>query len=68
MKATKTRSSQRQPRPELSGFACGVCGAPSSEWLYVTSVDDEGRDVIEGFAVCDAHARQPSKAAAANAS
>ncbi len=36
------------------GLGCAVCREPASNWIY-DSFESDGRQVIEGFAVCTLH-------------
>jgi hypothetical protein len=46
------------PQQGLASLPCSVCGQPTTGWIYYSTTDDDGNDVVEGFSACAAHLPQ----------
>jgi hypothetical protein len=49
------KRARRDPEPGIGTLPCAICGQASSGWVYTTSTDDEGHDLLDAYSACDAH-------------
>lgn len=61
------KRARNDPDPGIGALPCAVCGHASSGWVYTTTVDEDGHDVLDAYSACDAHrlvqlAREDSQA------